>query len=79
MLHIEFSRMSRGILKQECGVRPPGSKSAAIPDDATASAIFPLPLIKFSKVVHKNVLPVPPYPYTKNVRPSLLMTELEME
>jgi hypothetical protein len=33
--------MSSGILKRECDVLPPGSKSAAIPDEATASAIFP--------------------------------------
>lgn len=62
MLHMELSRMSKGSLNRECGVRPPGSKIDAIPEDATANAIFPLLLIKLSKVVHRKVFPVPPYP-----------------
>jgi hypothetical protein len=76
--HIEFYFISSGILKRECGVLPPGSNNAAIPDEATASGTFPLLLIKFSTVVHKKVLLVPPYPKTKKVFPSLLRTELHI-
>jgi hypothetical protein len=59
--------MSNGILKRECGVLPPGSNRDAIPEDATAKATFALLRTKLSRVVHKKVLPVPPYPYTKKV------------
>jgi hypothetical protein len=41
---------------------PAGSNNVAIHDEAIASATFPLLLMKFSKVVHKKVLSVPPYP-----------------
>jgi hypothetical protein len=59
--HIEFYFISSSILKRECEALPPSSNNAAIPDEATTSATFPLLLIKFSKVIYKKVLPVPPY------------------
>jgi len=55
-----------GILSLECAVLPPGNNSAAIPDDATASAILFFDLIKFNNCVFKKLFPVPPGPSTKN-------------
>jgi hypothetical protein len=59
---MEVCVISKGILKWEWQVRPPGSSREAIPNDATANAIFPWLLTELSKVVHKNVFLVPPWP-----------------
>ena len=48
-----------GILNLECAVRPPGNNKAAMPEDATANAIFFWDLTVASKHLYKNVLPVP--------------------
>ena len=39
MLHVDLSSMMMGILNRECAVVPPSNKAAAIPDEATATAI----------------------------------------
>ena len=57
MLHIELSFTGIGILKHEWAVHPPSSNSAAIPDDATANAIFPMPLTVESNASIRNVFP----------------------
>jgi hypothetical protein len=62
MEQTECSCISNGILKREWGVRLPGSKRDAIPEEATAKAIFPLDLTSFSNVFQRNVFPVPPKP-----------------
>jgi hypothetical protein len=49
-----------GILNFECAVLPPGSKSEAIPLDATVKTISPLDLRFDASVLHIKVLPVPP-------------------
>ena len=58
-LHIELDVNLKGILNLECAVRPPGSSKAAIPDEATAKAIFFCDLTLANKHLYKNVLPVP--------------------
>src|SRR5215216_7834354 len=60
MLHVEDSFSLRGILNRLCAVLPPFIKSAAIPEDATATAILPDDLTVDSRVLYRNVLPVPP-------------------
>ena len=50
----------RGILNLECAVLPPGIRVAAIPDDATATAIFPVLLTLARIVFSRKVFPVPP-------------------
>lgn len=50
--------MSNGSLNVECAVRPPSNKVAAIPDDATANAIFCCDRILARINDIKNVLPV---------------------
>ena len=55
MLHTEFSLIGIGILKCEWAVLPHSSNSAAIPEDATANAIFPMSLTVDSNVSMRNV------------------------
>ena len=51
--------MSNGNLNAECAVLPPSTKVAAMPDGATANAIFCCDRI-FARVDDiKNVLPIP--------------------
>ena len=57
MLHTEFLFMGMGILNHEWVVLPPSNNSAAIPDDATAKAILPIPLTVDSNVSIRNVFP----------------------
>nr|ACF87632.1 unknown [Zea mays] len=71
-LHVLASFMSNGILNLECAVRPLGSRRDATPDDATASTIFFSERKLAIKVVHRNVLPVPPWPQTKKKPGDLL-------
>jgi hypothetical protein len=42
MPHTEFSFISKSSLNLEWGVQPPGNNRDAIPEDATAKAIFTL-------------------------------------
>ncbi|GFT27828.1 hypothetical protein TNCV_10461 [Trichonephila clavipes] len=61
MLHcIWFIMNVQWRLNVECAVRPPSSKVAAMPDDATANAIFCCDRILARINDIKNVLPVPP-------------------
>ncbi|KAH7679130.1 hypothetical protein IHE45_06G038800 [Dioscorea alata] len=55
-------------------VLPPGNNNDAIPDDATTRTIFPSERILLIIVFHKNVFSVPPWPYTKNIPPSPVLT-----
>ena len=57
ILHTEVSFTGIGILKCEWAVQPPSNNSAAIPDDATANAIFPIPLTVDNNASIRNVLP----------------------
>src|SRR5436305_15099644 len=59
ILHVEVSLSLSGILNRLCAVLPPVIKSAAIPDDATATAISPDDLTVDSKTLYKKVFPVP--------------------
>ena len=49
---VESSWILIGILKQEWAVRPPGKRSAAIPEEATARAISPFERTFSSKVLY---------------------------
>ena len=49
-LQTSLSFTVRGILNLECAVLPPGRRVAAIPDDATATAIFPV-LLTIARIV----------------------------
>ena len=49
---MEFSCILIGILKQECAVRPPGKRRAAMPEEATARAICPFKRTFASKVLY---------------------------
>ncbi|CAN1256884.1 hypothetical protein LINPERPRIM_LOCUS9447 [Linum perenne] len=62
IVHVEVLSTSRGILKRECAVTPPGSSVAAIPDEATTNAIFPSLRTLDNKQLYKYVFPVPPWP-----------------
>ena len=64
--HVVSSVGFRGMLNLECAVRPPGNRRAAIPEVATAIAILPSDRTFAKSVLQRNVLPVPPEPYTKN-------------
>jgi len=69
ILQVESMSISIGILNLECAVVPPSSNVAAIPDDATESAIRPSDRT-FAKVkLMTNVFPVPPKPSRKNTPP----------
>ena len=50
--HVESLWILIGILKQEWAVRPPGKRSAAIPEEATARAISPFDRTFPSKVLY---------------------------
>ncbi|CAN1747098.1 hypothetical protein LINPERHAP1_LOCUS2979 [Linum perenne] len=62
MEHVEVLSISSRILKRECAITPPGSRVAAIPDDATTKAIFPSLRTCESKQLYRYVFPVPPWP-----------------
>ncbi|KAH8976047.1 hypothetical protein BDL97_01G193200 [Sphagnum fallax] len=78
MLQVDSSCKSIRILNLEWVVLPPKSNKDAIPDEATASMIFPCPHRWDRSVVQTNVLPVPPLPYTKNSLPSLFVTAFKI-
>ncbi|RGB31576.1 hypothetical protein C1646_791777, partial [Rhizophagus diaphanus] len=65
ILHVEDSFNLSRILNRLCAVLPHIIKRAVMPDDATAIAISPDDLTVASKVLYKNVLPVPPGPSIK--------------
>ncbi|CEP08868.1 hypothetical protein [Parasitella parasitica] len=67
MSHIVLVVTSNGILKVEWAVRPPTNNNAAVPLEATAIAISPSCLIRFSNALNTKVLQVPPGPSTKNI------------
>ncbi|PKY53315.1 hypothetical protein RhiirA4_327445, partial [Rhizophagus irregularis] len=48
---VESSCKLKGILNRECAVRPPGKRREAIPDEATARAIYPFKQIFASKML----------------------------
>jgi len=52
--------MTIGILNRECAVRPPGSKSAATPEEATARTISFSDRNREMIAFQRNVFPVPP-------------------
>jgi hypothetical protein len=59
-------------------VRPPSSRSAAIPEEATHMTIFPWLRTFAATILYKNVLLVPARPLTKNRVPNSFSTELRM-
>ena len=69
-LQTVVASISMGILNRECAVLPPSSRVAAIPEEATARAIFPVDLTLARTVFSTNVLPLPPHPSRKNTPPS---------
>uniref|UniRef100_A0A8D9FB32 Uncharacterized protein n=1 Tax=Cacopsylla melanoneura TaxID=428564 RepID=A0A8D9FB32_9HEMI len=72
MLHVGLSEKPRfkGSLKAAWAVRPPSKRVAAIPDEATATAICLLDLI-FARIRFiRKVFPVPPGASKKNSFPS---------
>ncbi len=60
--HVESSSMFMGIANLECAVLPPGSKSDAIPLEATLRTMSPLERSAAESDLQIKVLPVPPYP-----------------
>jgi hypothetical protein len=56
-----------GTLNLECVVRPPGNIDATMPEVAVAIPINPSERTLARIALHRNVLPVPPTPSTKNV------------
>ncbi|KAH8963701.1 hypothetical protein BDL97_04G027200 [Sphagnum fallax] len=73
MLQVDSSCRSIEILNLEWTILSPRSKKDAIPDEATASTIFPCSCRRDRNVVQTNVLSIPPLPYTKNNLPSLFV------
>ena len=53
---VESSWILIGILKQEWAVRLPGKRSAAIPEEATARAIYPFKRTFASKVLYYIII-----------------------
>ncbi|GFR31013.1 hypothetical protein TNCT_367421 [Trichonephila clavata] len=51
---------SSGNLKAECAVQPPASRIAAMPEEATATAMSFYFLTKVNSKLSRKVLPVPP-------------------
>ncbi len=78
MLQVDSSCGSSEILNLEWAILPPGSNRNAIPDEATASTILLCPRRWDRNVVQRNVLPVPPLPYTKNNLPCLFVTTFKI-
>ncbi|KAH9545186.1 hypothetical protein CY35_12G035700 [Sphagnum magellanicum] len=78
MLQVDSLCRSIGILNLEWVVLPPGSNKDAIPNETTASTIFPCPRRRDISVVQTNVLPVPPLPYIKNSLPCLFVTAFKI-
>ncbi|CAK9865388.1 unnamed protein product [Sphagnum jensenii] len=78
MLQVDSLWRSIGILNLEWAVLPPRSNKDAIPDEATASMIFPCLRRRDRCVVQTNVLSIPPLPYTKNSLPSLFLTTFKI-
>jgi len=76
MLHTGFSVNTKfsGSLKVEWAVLPPCSNVAAIPDDATAIAIFPSDLIFAAVKFIQNDFPVPASAFRKYTFPLFLST-----
>ena len=68
-------RSSMGILNIECAVRPPGSKRAAILDDAVQRTIMPSLRSLLQITLYKKVFPVPPCPSIMNIPPVLFSTD----
>ncbi|KAL7137638.1 hypothetical protein ABFS83_10G107100 [Erythranthe nasuta] len=62
MIHVELSCTIIGSLNLECAVLPPGSRSNAIPLEATFITISPFERISANKVFHMKVFLVPPCP-----------------
>ena len=67
MLHTELSFMGIGILNCKCAVHPPSNNSAAMLDDTTANAIFPMALTVESIASMRKVFPKPPGAFRKNI------------
>jgi len=65
ILHMDVSSITIGILNRECAVRPPGSNREATPNEATARTIRFSDRRREIIAFQRNVLPVPPHPYTK--------------
>ena len=64
-LQVLFSSQANGILKRECAVLPRGSKSAAMPEEATQSTNLPFERKWWYIALYRKVLPVPPGPCMK--------------
>ena len=65
MLHTDDSFVGIRILNLECAVLPPSKSSAAIPEDATAKAIFPNPLTEHSNASIKKFFSIPSWSIEK--------------
>ncbi|GFR04227.1 hypothetical protein TNCT_317091 [Trichonephila clavata] len=60
---------SSGNLKAECAVRPPASRAAAMPKEATAPVMSFSYLTKANSKLSRKVLPVPPGASKKTMPP----------
>ena len=78
ILQVESTWISIGILKCECAVIPPSSNVAAIPDDATARAMWPSDRTFANVKLMRNVFPVPPKLSRKNRPPFPALTALQI-
>jgi len=65
MLHVEVSFSLIRILNRKCAILPLLIRSIVILEEATVITISSCDLTFASKVLYKNVLPVPPGPSTK--------------
>lgn len=68
--------MFNGNFKAECAVRPPSNNVAAIPEEASANAIFRSDRIVAKNNEMRNVFPVPPGESKKYNPPVLLWKNL---
>ena len=66
ILHTDVSSITIGILNRECALRPLGSNREATPDEATSRMISFSDHMREIIAFQRNVLPMPPHPYTKN-------------
>ena len=60
MLHVDVLEIGIGIPKKLCAVLPPFNNVAAIPEDAAAIHLCPIPLKCASIPLRRYVLPQPP-------------------
>ncbi|GKA39702.1 hypothetical protein Tco_0732253 [Tanacetum coccineum] len=78
MRHIDSSSKFSGIWKRECAVLPDGNNSVAIPEAATVRTILSSDRKTLVTAFHRNVFPVPPWPYT-NISFGALLVEASFD